>query len=333
MTDFIKVVLVNDSEEFLRALKPLIEQETEYFDIDISNKPKEVIVGVEKGSYDCVISDYKMPGMNGLELLEEVREIDEQISFVLTSSDEKYLREAIEKGADDFFLKNMDPDQISVLVKRVQNIIKASEVSRKLDNQDYTVTDVIAHDLRNPLNTALGHLNLGIESGNTEDLRTVEKALLRMNAIIEDLVLITRGRIGIQTTNFRISEAFEAALEFAGREDLRYEIVDDKNIEGSRESVIRLFENLVENSVKHNPDTEIKVKIGSTEDSFYFEDNGEGVEDLSEIQKLFSRGYSTLDDSMGLGLSIVGRIADIHGWEIKASNKDQGGLRLQFIEI
>ncbi len=332
MADYIKLVLVNDSEEFLEVLKSLIEQETDDFDIKVSDNPESIIEGVQRGSYDCIISDYNMPEMDGLTLLEKVRDIDEQIPFVLASADEKYLREAIEKGADDFFLKTSDPDQISVLVKRVKNVIEASKASRKLDNKDYTITDVIAHDLRNPLNTALGHLNLGVETGNTEDFMTVEKALLRMNAIIDDLVLITRGHIGIQTTNFSISEAFEDALEFAQKEDLLYEIESDKNIEGSRESVIRLFENLIDNSVKHNHGIEIKIKLGVLENGFYYEDDGEGVENLSEFTKLFSRGYSTLDDSMGLGLSIVGRIADIHGWDIKALNTDEGGLRMEFTD-
>ena len=71
------------------------------------------------------------------------------------------------------------------------------------------------------------------------------------------------------------------------------------------------------------------VRVGSTEDGCYVEDNGPGIPE-DERERVVEAGYSTAADGTGYVLSIVGTIADAHGWEFALSTGEEGGSRFEF---
>jgi PleD family two-component response regulator len=75
----------------------------------------------ESNSVDCIISDYKMLSMNGIELAEKVREI-RTIPFILYTGhgNEEVAERAFEAGINDYLRKEIDPSHYQVLAKRVR---------------------------------------------------------------------------------------------------------------------------------------------------------------------------------------------------------------------
>jgi len=80
------------------------------FRVDVVYNAEEALALLRSGSYSCVISDYEMPTMNGIELLKEIRSFDPEIPFILFSGrgKETVVIEAINTGADFFIQKGGD---------------------------------------------------------------------------------------------------------------------------------------------------------------------------------------------------------------------------------
>ena len=149
-----------------------------------------------------------------------------------------------------------------------------------------------------------------------------------MDRIIEDT--LTLAREGEAITNQQ-----EVSLEdLCGRcwsnietADATLTIEDDQQIEADPDRLARLLENLFRNAVDHAGD-EVGVKVGPLENGFFVEDDGPGIpaEDRDDV---LDADYTTVDEGVGLGLAIVQRIAEAHGWSVSVTAADSGGARIE----
>lgn len=208
----------------------------------------------------------------------------------------------------------------------IHDLTEMEKKKRSQKNKLDEFSSLVSHDLRNPLNLAQGYLDLARESESEEDFEVIEKAHVRMENIIDELMLITTEKDEIEKEKVDITEAFEEAFYFSGSENLEYKIEENMEIYADRSGLVSIFENLVSNSEEHN-EGKIEVRVGKTDSGFYYEDNGRGVsEDIRD--EIFEYGVSS--DNGGVGLSIVKRIADISGWNIKLTESKEGGARFEF---
>lgn len=120
--------------------------------IHSTSDPDKVLDMVKEKEIDCVVSDNKMPGKNGLELCKEVKEMFD-ISFILftSQSDKELIDEAFRLGVDEYLKKGMGNSQYKVLAKRIQNVTK-----NKVKEKEFSKNQEIAQDsgrdaLDNPL--------------------------------------------------------------------------------------------------------------------------------------------------------------------------------------
>ncbi|SEW25791.1 sensor histidine kinase [Halobacterium jilantaiense] len=205
---------------------------------------------------------------------------------------------------------------------------------------------VASHDLRNPLNVARGHLQLGRESGDEQHFQEVDGALDRMEDIIDDLLTLAReGETAPDAEPVSLAAAAHTAWEFVAASDVdaTLDVEEDTTVTANETALIRLLENLFRNAVEHgsNPEVEttgeppddggsgVTVRIGATADGFYVSDDGPGVPD-TDRETVFESGYTTSADGTGFGLSIVAEIADNHGWTVDLVDDDAGGARFEF---
>jgi len=78
--------------------------------------------------------------------------------------------------------------------------------------------------------------------------------------------------------------------------------------------------------------TDVTVTIGTLDDGFYVEDDGAGIPP-EERDRVFETGYSTVPDGTGLGLRIVERVAESHGWDIRVREGTDGGTRFEITGV
>lgn len=106
----IRVLHVDDDPTVLELIQAFLRREDE-FEITSVVSAEEALAKLEKECFDVIISDCRMPGMGGLEFLEEVRETWDSIPFVFFTGTEKpeIIEEAWKKGADRYITKNGHP--------------------------------------------------------------------------------------------------------------------------------------------------------------------------------------------------------------------------------
>jgi signal transduction histidine kinase len=193
--------------------------------------------------------------------------------------------------------------------------------------------DVISHDLRNPLSVAKGRLEIGLETGDREQLERVDDALDRIEGLIDGLLALAKeGRAVGETSPVDVAVVAEAAWQSVetGGATLETEPVPDTPADDDR--LRQLLENLFRNSVEHAAEdpTDLTVSVGPLESGtgFFVADDGVGIP-ADQRESVLEHGVSTADGT-GLGLTIVRTIAEAHGWTVDVEASASGGARFVF---
>ncbi|WP_323191770.1 PAS domain-containing sensor histidine kinase [Halostella sp. PRR32] len=183
---------------------------------------------------------------------------------------------------------------------------------------------VVGHDLRNPLNVIQGHLDLARKTGEAEHFDAICEGVDRMEDLLDELLALARqGKVVSDPETVSLVEVSRNAWDGVATGDATLELPDgDPTVEADGTRLRELFENLFRNTVEHaGPDA--TVRVGTTGAGFYVEDDGPGIP-VSDSERVFDRGYTTADDGTGLGLNIVKRIAEGHGWSVSATVSGDG---------
>lgn len=204
---------------------------------------------------------------------------------------------------------------------------------------------VVSHDIRNPLNVARGRVDLAREDGDVQHLAAADRSLDRIETLVEDLLELARdGRPSDDREPVSLRTLVDACRETVDVEHVDLRVETDRTVLGDRSRLQQLFENLIRNAIEHgSPDDDrrgdepvdghsrVTVAVGDLEDGagFFVEDDGPGIPP-EDRQRAFDPGFSTATDGTGFGLSIVGRIADDHGWTVRATEGGLGGARFEF---
>ncbi|MBA3018285.1 MAG: response regulator [Proteobacteria bacterium] len=114
-----QILIVDDELDILTVLAMIIKDKTDH-KVTITNNPLEVPELIKEGVYDLLITDLKMPGMDGIELMGEVRKLDKYIPvLIITAYGSPELAEkAINKGAYDYITKPFRKEQILIAINR-----------------------------------------------------------------------------------------------------------------------------------------------------------------------------------------------------------------------
>jgi len=132
-----RILVVDDELDMLMLLRMIIEDNTVY-EVETTNNPSEAVKMITENEYDLVISDLKMPGMDGLELCDEVRKIDPDLPLIIITAygSLETADEAMKKGVADFITKPFRKDSILFTMKRVLELAQVKreniELKKKL---------------------------------------------------------------------------------------------------------------------------------------------------------------------------------------------------------
>ena len=124
----VRVLHVDDEPAFLDLVATYLERTDDAFEIRSETDVDAALDAIESEPIDCVVSDYEMPGTDGLAFLERVRERDPTVPFVLFTGkgSEEIASEAISAGVTDYLQKRSGTDQYTVLANRVRNAVDQS---------------------------------------------------------------------------------------------------------------------------------------------------------------------------------------------------------------
>ena len=135
---YLRVLLVDDDECLLEISKQILEMESK-IKVETATSADEAFENLRQFHYDVVVSDFDMPGKNGLQFLEELKKIERSPPFILFTGKvrEEVEVEALNLGAFRYLNKNGDPEAVyTELVSSIQqaadnmktqNLVKQSE--------------------------------------------------------------------------------------------------------------------------------------------------------------------------------------------------------------
>jgi PAS domain S-box-containing protein len=216
----------------------------------------------------------------------------------------------------------------------VADITEQKQRQRRLEQQNERLdqfASVVSHDLRNPLSSAKGYLDLAKTQGDDEYFEKVETAHDRMERMIDELLTLARTDTDIEETQtVAIDELADDAWETAQTDGASFDndVPAGWTVEADPGLVRNIVENLYRNAVDHNDDP-VQIRVGTTEEGFFIEDDGEGIPP-DERETVFEYGYTTNRNGTGFGLSIVNDIAEAHGWDVSVTEGTAGGARFEF---
>ena len=205
--------------------------------------------------------------------------------------------------------------------------------------------NTVSHDLRNPLNVAQGRVELLKQDAPTEHVEPIDRSLSRMEDIITNILKLAReGETAEDADAVDLGLCVGDAWATVDTGSAAIEYPDDLGTVAADDSRLRqLLENLFRNAIEHSSadprsggsadaEAPVTVRVGRLDDreGFYVADDGPGIPP-SERASIFQQGYTSREEGTGLGLTIVERIADAHGWTVAVTESAAGGARFEVV--
>lgn len=168
----IKVLLVDDHAVVRRGLQYYLATQTDITLVGEAGNGEEAIMKVAELAPDVVLMDLLMPGMNGIEATQQIRQTHPNIKvIVLTSfSDHDHVLPAIQAGANGYLLKDVQPDELAQAIRGVYN--GQAQLHPRVTEQ------LMSHLAEKPAPQATP-----VPDGNVESLTPREKEVLQWIAL------------------------------------------------------------------------------------------------------------------------------------------------------
>ena len=135
-----RILVIDDEPDMLMLMGMIIEENTDW-EVETTNNPSEGLKMVLENGYDLVIADLKMPGLDGMEVFEELKEMKPDIPVIIITAygSLEIADEARKKGVADFITKPFRKDTILFTMDRVLEIARLKkenlELKKKLEEK------------------------------------------------------------------------------------------------------------------------------------------------------------------------------------------------------
>ncbi len=321
------------------------------FETRTAGKASDALRFLAEQTFDLVLLDIRMPEMDGIRTLEEIRKIDAEISVILLTGYGTLAtaQQAIVGGANQYLRK---PPDIQELISAVRRHVEGTAARRRQKQMTAQALELnaalkreiaetephvwqaraaaeLVHDLANPLTVLIGYASVlaqdaALPNEPSEErmakirasASTVQRAAQYCQHLAENWRNTTK-----QVSN---AERFEIAslvrevrdVIFFGSESI---VVADRPacwVRGSAFELARVFQNLIKNALEAQA-TEVIVSVESEAGRVVVSiaDNGQGME-ADTANRAIRGGFTTKTAGTGLGLSICRHIIGAHGGEL-----------------
>ena len=339
------VLVIEDDEAVRQTLADMLELNG-YRSV-LAGNGTEGLAAAARAIPSLIITDLAMPGMTGYQLLETFR-MDPNLRAVpviviSAKADRAATRRGMELGAADFITKPFTEDEV---IHSIATRLERQELVEELDAFSHTV----AHDLRNPLATLTGWIELTLSLLGKADEATLRHHLVKavnsgrqLNGIIDGLLVLAgvRGQSvtpGPLDMAALVAEAIERLGHMLRTQPAHIEKPDSwPAAVGHAPWIVEVWTNYISNAVKHGgADPHIvlggEVRPDGRFARFWVQDSGPGLDEAAQRMMFvpFTRISTVKTRGHGLGLSIVRRIVDKLGGQVGVVSKPGAGARFWF---
>ncbi len=340
-----KILVIDDAQYILESTSTLLGFEG--FETLTSDNGFD---GVEKAINeipDMIVCDISMPGMDGYEVLEEIRknEKTKTIPFIFLTAftDKTNMRAGMERGADDYLFKPFTRDELLAAIEaqfKKNNIIN-EHYQDKIDELCKNITTALPHEFRTVLNQIIGNSGLLKSSSNSltqteiseisDDIYQSAKRLLKISEnylVYAQIATFEKNKVSTeQLKSFENKEpcsilidlAQKISADYSRSEDLIInKIVNNITISISAENFDKILKEVLDNAFRFSEiGTEVTINTELVNQSLKVSvtDKGRGLTNV-QINKIGA--YMQFDrkvyeqQGVGLGLSIAKKLTELH---------------------
>ena len=160
-----KLLVIDDSEDILRTITTYL---AEYYSVLTAKFGEKGVEIFKKERPSVVVTDIKMPGMDGIDVLREIKTIDKDVEVILMTGNGEIdsVIKSLRLGASEFILKPMDIGLLEIVIERAfDKKKKKDELNQLLDGIGMSINGLLRH----------------INGGGKSDLEFIKEELEKMN--------------------------------------------------------------------------------------------------------------------------------------------------------
>ena len=344
------ICIIEDSPEDREMFRRYLSQDAEYnYRIEECETGEQGLALCTRIQPDCILLDYNLPDINGIEFLDELTDGDGVMRFpviMLTGlGDEEIAFLAMKRGAQDYLVKS--EMTAGNLFRAIHNAIQRNTMRQQMEQQSQILEQknqelqafayALAHDLRAPLRAISGFAQIVAEDyGNVLDdegnhyVQRIVRSTVQMDQLINDLLSYTRIEHGAVrhkpvALSFLLPQLVEGLTERIAEVAGSIQLIGElPTVYGDSTLVNQIFVNLLSNALKyHRSGVPPHVTIEGTEQGRFaivrIHDNGIGIAERHYIKifTMFQRLHSEDEyTGTGIGLAIVKKAAELQNGEV-----------------
>lgn len=327
------------------------------FQIIEAETGEKAIEIIESQPIDIVLLDNKLPGMDGIEVLEYIKtkEYDISVMMITSYASLELAVKATNNGAFNFVPKPFTPQELKTSVENITKNLYLRRMTRQMKEDSKQVRfqflSVLSHELKSPLNAIEGYLRIMKEKQVGEEvddyMEMINRSMERikgMRTLIFDLLDLTRIESGKKTRDLRnidlhdvVKDVIATVEPLAIQRNISIFLDCDENlyITADKNEMEIILNNFVSNAVKYNKeDGKVYILIQKKDSNveMTIEDTGIGIkkEDQTLLFQDFVRiknEQTKLVTGSGLGLSIAKKIVSLYDGTIDMESEPDKGTR------
>jgi signal transduction histidine kinase len=340
-----KILIVDDSPDNVFLIGTILEEDG-YIVSTAENGPT-ALAKIEESSFDLVLLDLMMPGMDGYEVTRRIR-ANKELRFMpillITAHDSPNVAQGLDLGADDFIRKPVTVDELLARVRSLLRLKHSIDERDEIARQREDFVSRLTHDLRTPLVAAERMLELLLQgavgelSPQMHEIITImgrsNTNLLEMVNTLLEVYRFEAGRKALAFFPVDINKLLEEIVgelaPIAQPKGLTINLETELNqitVMGDRLELHRLFTNLVGNAIKFTDKGGVTIYLTKAIDVpeaivVKVVDTGVGIplEEQATLFERFRQGSHKRSGS-GLGLYLSRRIVEAHQGTIQVCSE------------
>lgn len=357
-----KILIVDDEPENLQLIVESIEKMEQQYNILLANNAIKAITIIKDEVPDLIITDWEMPGLDGIDLIKMVKE-DPSISHipilmctgVMVTAE--HLKAALEAGAEDYIRKPFDRIELNARLNTMMKLSDSVKKTLELNEKKERLISLIAHDLRTPLaaikylanNTLAVNNNPSSNSNQIVDaISQIEEQATATYNLLNNLLLwikLPDSNKLFHPAPHQIRPLIEECVSFTKTSlvekklNFQIEATNTNTAYFDRELIAAAIRNLLSNAVKFSrPNGTIRISTSIENNLLKVEiaDNGCGmtIEQVKRV-RLINKQTEIIKskkntNGWGVGLQLVSQILRLHHSQIEVESYYQKGSRFWF---
>ena len=288
---------------------------------------------------EMLVLDINLPDLSGMEVCQRIKQNPQTAGIVVLHITASLMEPAdmvrgLEGGADSYLIEPVDPAVLVATVRALLRARQAEEALRRSNDELQHFAYMVAHELTEPIRMIVSYTQLltskyGGKLNESEDefIGQTVSAAKRMQLFVNDILSFSVAAAPerkfspvsvesiLETALFELQISIQESGAVVTHDPLPV-------VMGNEMRLIRLFTNLIANSIKYRREAVPRIHISVVEQDtawrFAFADNGMGIDSQywGRIFTMFKRLHGREYPGSGIGLALCKRIVENHGGNI-----------------